>query len=404
MKRIVQINSAINCGSTGKIAEQIGKLAMKQGWECFVAHSHRYSRDTELTDISTSRNIDEKIHYLATLLTDRHGTFSRTSTKQLVKKLEEIKPDLVHLHNIHGHYVNYPILFDYLKRTGVPVVWTLHDCWSFTGHCVYFDAIGCEKWRSGCYQCPLKKGYPTSLFDGSKGNYERKKKVFDSLENLTLIPVSEWLSGLLGESYMSKYPRKVIHNGIDLSVFTSHEEIPESLRERQISPNVKIVLGVADGFDKRKGLYDFVELAKRLGPSYQIVLVGVTDGYEAPGIITLGRTKSQAELVAFYSIASVFVNPTYEDNFPTTNLEALACGSPVITYRTGGSPESIDEKTGEVIEKGDVAALANAIINVCSKGKSYYADACREKAVNNYDKDERFMDYIRLYESLLNKD
>lgn len=401
MKKLIQISPSINTGSIGNIAEHIGELASNEGWSCYIAHSHRYSRPSSLCDISTSKGVNEGIHYLGAFFSDGEGRFSKSDTRRLIAQMRRISPDIIHLHNIHGHYLNYPLLFDYLKEANVPVVWTLHDCWPFTGHCVHFDSIGCNKWRTECRGCALTREYPTAILDRSRHNFNCKKASFGSLERLTLVPVSDWLGGLLSDSFLSKYPKRVIHNGIDLTVFSPKSNASEHLHSYNVQLDKKIVLGVANGFDKRKGLLDLIALAEELGDGYQIVLVGVKKNINAPGIISVRRTNNQEELAYFYSCASVFVNPTYEDNFPTTNMEALACGTPVITYRTGGSPEAIDASTGIVVDCGDIKSLAIAIRKICSRDKQCFIDSCRNRAVANFEKNERFRDYIDLYEGLL---
>lgn len=403
MPKLVQINVASNCGSTGRIAEQIGGLVKAKGWESYIVHAQRYSRPTALADISTSYSLAEKTHYLGSLLTDGQGLFSQNATKQLVRKLEQIKPDIVHLHNIHGSFMNFPILFEYLKRVGVPIVWTLHDCWSFTGHCTYFDRIGCERWLSGCGKCSQKREYPQSIVDRSSWNYELKKKIFTSSSNLTMVPVSDWLHKLVAQSFMGKYPIKTIHNGIDLDKFKHSNS---DFRQRYGIAGKFVVLGVADGFGRRKGLNDFNELSERLGNDVRIVMVGLNNDDKkqiSPGIIGMGRTANQQELIDIYSAADVFINPTYEDNFPTTNIEALACGTPVITYRTGGSPEAVDEYTGIVVDKGDVEGMMTAILKIKELGRNHYSKHCRERAERCFNKDDRFEEYVRLYESLIER-
>lgn len=403
MPKLVQINVASNCGSTGKIAEQVGGMVKANGWDSYIAHAQRYSRPTALTDLSTSSSLTEKAHYLGSLLTDGQGLFSRNATKQLVRRLEEIKPDVVHLHNIHGSFINYPILFEYLKRAAVPVVWTLHDCWSFTGHCVYFDKIGCTKWKEQCEHCPQKESYPKSFVDRSRRNYNLKKSLFTSLDKLTLVPVSDWLHGLVSESYLGKYPIRTIHNGIDLTVFKPSKN---SYKSEHNIENMFIVLGVADGYGDRKGLSEFNRLAEELDDDVQIVMVGLEENeikQVSNKIIAMGRTKSQQELVDIYSCADVYINPTYEDNFPTTNIEALACGTPVITYRTGGSPEAVDKNTGIVVEKGDYQGLKQAIESIREIGKVSFAKTCRERAEKYFDKDDRFEEYVRMYEEVIKR-
>lgn len=403
MTKLVQINSAINKGSTGKIAEQIGRIAKGKGWESYVAHTSRYANETVLTDISTSCSFEEKTHYLGSLLFDGQGRYSSASTSKLVNRLEAIRPDVIHLHNIHGYYLNYKILFDYIRTAHIPVVWTLHDCWPFTGHCVYFDRIGCDKWKVGCFDCPQKKAYPKSLVDRSSKNYQRKKNCFTSIDNLTIVPVSDWLGGLVKDSFWGNYPIHTIHNGIDLDKFKPCES---DFRKKHGLEDKFVVLGVADGYGKRKGIPDFNKLSERFGDDVKIVMVGLSESDKkqvGPNIFGMGRTSSQQELIDIYSTADVFINPTYEDNFPTTNLEALACGTPVITYATGGSPEAIDEHTGIVVNKGDVEQMYQAIEMVRKNGKSSYSSVCRERALNCFNKDDRFEDYFRLYEEILSK-
>lgn len=402
MPKLLQINSASNVGSTGKIAEQIGLLAATKGWDCFVAHGARYVGNSKLSTFQVSSAYEEKCHWMKSFALDAHGFGSEKGTKRLVEWMEEVKPDVVHLHNIHGYYVNIPILFNYIYKKNIPVIWTLHDCWSFTGHCVYFDRVGCNRWLKGCGQCPQLTSYPRSLFlDRSVRNLRMKRQVIGRLPKLTLVPVSEWLGDLVKQSYLGKYPVHVIHNGIDLNVFKPTES---DLKKQYGIDGKFVVLGVADIFGDRKGLEEFIQLHQSYGDDIQIVLVGVSEEEKKQlpeGIIALRRTTNVNQLVEFYSMADVFANPTYEDNFPTTNIEALACGTPVITYRTGGSPEAVDENTGVVVEKGNYEALVTAIKQIRQKGKASYCDACRKRAVEQFNKDDRFLDYIKLYDEVI---
>lgn len=402
MPKLLQINSASNVGSTGKIAEQIGLLAATKGWDCFLAHGARYVGISQLSTFQVSSPYEEKCHWMKSFALDAHGLGSEKGTKRLVEWMEEVKPDVVHLHNIHGYYVNIPILFNYIYEKRIPVVWTLHDCWSFTGHCAYFDRVGCNRWLEECGQCPQLTSYPRSLFlDRSVRNLRMKRQVIGRLPKLTLVPVSEWLGDLVKQSYLGKYPVHVIHNGIDLNVFKPTES---DLKKQYGIDGKFVVLGVADIFGDRKGLEEFIQLHKSYGDDIQVVLVGVSEDEKKllpEGIIALRRTTNVNQLVEFYSMADVFVNPTYEDNFPTTNIEALACGTPVITYRTGGSPEAVDENTGIVVEKGNYEALVTAIRQIRQKGKASYWNACRKRAVEQFNKDERFLDYIKLYNEII---
>lgn len=404
MPKLLQINSAINLSSPGRIAEHIGILAINNGWDCYIAHGKRYENTTKLKDISTSKLLNEKIHFLGTLITDGAGLFSRNDTKLLINTIKEISPDIIHIHNIHGHYINYKLLFEFIIKSNIHVVITMHDCWIFTGHCVYFDAIGCEKWKKLCNKCPLSNTYPKSFIDNSSKNFKLKKKLLTQINSLTLVPVSNWLARLTAESFLKNKNIQVIHNGIDINVF---KPTNSNLKEKLNIKNDRfVVLGVANHFGARKGFDDFIQISKIL-PQVQVILVGTSEEEQKKvpnNIITFKRTNNVLELVQLYSLADVFVNPTYEDNFPTTNLEALSCGTPVITYNTGGSPESIDYDTGIVVNKGDINELAFAIETIKSKGKDFYTKTCRDRAVKCFNKEERFEDYLKLYKQILEKD
>ncbi len=396
MPKIIQINTALNCGSHGRIVEQISHVAAERGFETTIVHGARYLNKSQFSDIQTTTKLQEKLNGVRSLLFDAHGLGLKNATKSLIAKLEEIKPDIVHLHNIHGYYLNYQVLFDYLAKSGVPVVWTLHDCWSITGHCAQFENYNCDKWKTQCHDCQyLMDWYPKSIIDRSKRNYELKKQCFTSVKNMTIVPVSHWLEDVVKQSFLSKYPIKVINNGVDLTAFRPIEASGE------IS-NKFTILGVASNWDDDKGVKEFVKLSKNA--DYQVIMVGVKDDLKQKlpkNITAISRTNSQDELAEYYSRADVFVNPTYKDTFPTVNLEALACGTPVVTYKTGGSPESVTEETGIVVEKGSYDQLVEAVETIHKNGKHCYSAACRERAEKFYNKDDRYKDYIDLYENIL---
>lgn len=396
--KLLQINVSANLGSTGRIAEQIGLAAMKQGWESYIA----YGRNT---DKSASRLI--KIgnifglatHLLYSRLTGRHGLASVYATKKLVKQIKTIQPDIIHLHNIHGYYINYKILFEYLNSTDIPLVWTLHDCWSFTGHCAHFIHQQCYKWKEQCMECPYRRVYPKAYIDSSKRNYDLKKFLYANNRNMHIVPVSHWLLDFVTHSILQDKHLQVIHNGVDIATYK-----PNDISENH--PEIR-VLGVASQWTKSKGLYDFYDLRKRFDEKeLTITLVGLTKQQiaELPkGIKGIQRTNSMGELAALYADADVFINPTYADTFPTTNLEALACGTPVITYRTGGSPEAVTPETGSVVEQGDLDGVVQAIEEIGKYGKEHYSAACRKRAEEHFDKDKCFQKYIDLYEEILSK-
>jgi len=401
--KVMQINTAVNSGSTGRIAEDIGKLLIQIGHKSYIAAGYT-RRPSESTVIKIGSGFDRTLHGLKTRILDRHGFGSNQATKDLLKNIDIINPDIVHLHNIHGYYLHVGTLFNYLKGKNKPVIWTFHDCWSFTGHCSYFDAVNCFKWETECNHCPNKKGYPASWYvDNSLKNFYDKKRIFNRLENLAIVTPSQWLKAHVTKSFLSSYPVYCINNGIDLETFKFIE--PSSLRNRYQIPDKKLILGVANKWDTRKGFNDFIQLSKGLDENQQIVLVGLNSEQIKclPGNITgIPRTENINDLASLYSSAIVFVNPTYVDNFPTTNIEALACSTPVITYNTGGSPEIINKQTGTVVEKENIQELKLAIDQIIDKGKTHYSSSCRARAEKLFNKDDRYNDYLSLYNKMLN--
>lgn len=397
---LVCVNSC-NFGSTGKIMCDIAQTAKAHNYNVVMSYpeSRGNVKNSKNDDLYIVDRFTRNYHLIFAELCGLDGCFSYSKTKSFLKKVSEYSPDLIHLHNIHGSYINIPLLFNFIKEHNISVVWTLHDCWSFTGHCPHFDMAGCDKWKSGCGNCPQYHEYPKSLFDNSKYMFKLKKKWFGGVENMTIVTPSQWLAGLVGQSFLQGYPIKVINNGIDLEVF---KPSPSDFRQKYGIGDKHIVLGVAFDWGKRKGLDVFAELAKRLdGAKYQIVLVGTSDKIDKQlpdGIISIHRTHDQNELAEIYTAADVFVNPTYEDNYPTVNLEAQACGTPGVTFNSGGSPECYDSTCGSVVAKDDIGAMECEIIRICET-KPYSAEACMRHA-KLFDKNDRFQEYIDLYEVL----
>lgn len=394
MPKLLIISITCNQGSTGKISEQVGLMMQNRGWDVYYAHGQRRVNPSQLKTIPFSSVRGEYLHALKSLLLDADGLGSTKATERLVEQIKKIKPDIIQLHNLHGYYLNYEVLFNYLNSTNIPVVMTLHDCWSFTGHCVHFVTAGCEKWKTGCSHCPISNAAPKkSLIDRSARNYKLKKELIATCKNLHIVPVSKWLGGLVRQSMFKNLPIQVIQNGIDLSMF---KPLPKQEGKFQI-------MGIANPWSKDKGLYDVYELRKMLPASeYDITLVGLSEKQLKAlpeGISGIMRTSNQQELADLYAKSNVVINPTYADTFPTINLEALACGTPVITYRTGGSPEAIDEKTGMVVEQGNVNELVAAILKM--KESPLSSSDCRKRAEEYFDKDKCFEKYIKLYDEIL---
>jgi glycosyltransferase involved in cell wall biosynthesis len=404
--RVLQINTTVNSGSTGRIAEEIGNYLIANGHESIIGYGRGAGKSNSAA-IRIGTDWDTRFHGLKTLLFDRHGFGSYAATRRFLKEIEKQKPDIIHFHNIHGYYVHVGLLVDFVKKHSIPVVWTLHDSWPYTGHCTFFDNIQCERWKTGCYSCPKKDKYPKSLFhDNSKRNYEDKKALFCSIPHLTIVTPSEWLARLVKCSFLHKATIEVIHNGIDTSVFTPEQPSFSGFKKFPELTNKKIVLGVASIWDPRKGLNDFIELSKMLPDEFRIVLIGLNQKQmnELPdGITGILRTESVQELAGWYAHANVFVNPTWQDNFPTTNIESLACGTPVITYQTGGSPEAISESTGLVVQKGDLKGLLKGIMSLNKTDRKTLNFDCRKRALDCFKKEDRFKDYHHTYKNILSQ-
>ena len=410
MKKLLQINPVIRVNtSTGRIMQEIGELAMQNGWECHIAYSKGRDgiRECRSDIVPVGNKWSTAWHGIETRLFDRHGLASSHATRQFVRKIEEISPDVVHIHNIHGYFLNYQILFDYLSKAGIPVVWTVHDCWLYTGHCYYYSFAGCDRWQTGCHHCPQKKEFPTSLFcDRSRRNFEDKKAAFTSmpLDRMTIVPVSEWIRNEMRRSFLNAYPFRVIHNGINTDIFNIYDD--RQVRTAFGLGDRHILLGVASIWSREKGLDDFIRMAGMLNEDEVIVLVGIKpeDRKRLPdNVVGIARTENIRQLAELYAAADVFVNPTWQDNYPTVNMEAIACGTPVVTYRTGGSVEVITPATGMIVEQGNLNELLKSIREIESKGKASYQEACRKYALLNFKKEDRYMEYLRLYEELRTK-
>lgn len=390
MPKLLQINVTANWGSTGKIAESIGQLAIENRWDSYIAFGRKYNPSTSKI-IKVGTKIDTYIHYAYDRLFDMEGRSSKHATKTLIKKIKEIGPNIVQLHNLHDHYLNYQILFEYLNQTDIKIVWTFHDCWAFTGHCYHFIEQNCMKWKTECNHCIRRNKF----VDRSQENYLLKRKFFMGNKNLTIVPCSEWMADFVKESFFKDNRIQVIHNGVDLSIFKAIPKIKK--RDGKFR-----IIAVSNVWLPYKGIYDVFKLRAMLTDEYEITMVGLSKEQfnKLPlGIRGIQRTQNVQELVKLYNESNVLINPTYADTFPTVNLESLACGTPVITYNTGGSPEAIDEKTGIVVEQGNIDAMATAIRQL--KESPLSTKDCRIRAEEYFGKDKCFTQYIKLYESLL---
>ena len=389
--KVVQINATCGIGSTGKICVGISKVLTAENIENYILCSRTNGYPLGIPCAGMQYT---KIQALKARILGNYGFNSKGATQRLIAHLEHIQPDMVHLHNIHGHDCDLEMLFSYFRRKKTKLLWTFHDCWSFTAYCPHFTMAKCTKWKTQCSQCIQHKGY-SWFFDRSRELFEKKKTLFTGLD-LTAIAPSCWLGDLVKQSFLKEYPVYVIRNGIDLGVF---KPTPSGFRTRYALEDKKIVLGVSFGWDERKGLDVFMELSKRLPTDYRIVLVGTdaaTDKLLPENIISIHRTQNQQELAEIYSAADVFANPTREEVLGLVNIEALACGTPGVTFRSGGSPECYDDSCGVTVPCDDVDAMEKEILRICTD-KPYPEAACLKKA-HEFDQNERFKEYLELYE------
>ena len=389
--KVVQINTTCGSGSTGKICVSVSKLLTEKGIENYILYSAGNSEYP--FGMCYMSRLETKAQALQSRILGNYGFNSKAATRRMLKMLEEINPDIVHLHNLHGHNCDLEMLFQYLKEKKTKIFWTFHDCWAFTGYCAHYDMAGCDQWKTACRNCPQKRKYSWFL-DRSHNLYEKKKWLFTDLD-LTIITPSHWLADQVKQSFLYKYEVKVIHNGIDLNIFQPRES---DFRNIYHCKDKYIILGVAFDWGIRKGLDVFIELSKYLDGRYQIVLVGSNNKVDRQlpdNIISIHRTQNQQELAQIYTAADVFVNPTREDTFPTTHLEALACGTPVLTFDVGGSPECVDETCGFVLPKNNIAFLKEKIRVVC-EGMPFLREDCMRRATG-YVAEEKFEEYLEMY-------
>lgn len=406
---LLQIDACLNWGSTGKIAEGIASAALKRGWECHMIHGSRYKNPGSLMkDYQPGSIIDECEHYAEHILLDNDGLASRRATQRAVAYIKKIKPDLIQLHTIHDHWLNYRILFEYLNTLDIPIVWTQHDCWCFTGGCAYFSQLDCAQWVTGCSSdCPYRRGMLCrSVFNHTTKHYRQKKDLFNAAKNLTIVPVSYWLEDVVRQSFLGMKPINTILNGVDTDVFRPCEDKGE-LKKYGLE-KTRYVIAAATTWSKRKGLNDYVKLASFIGDKYKIVLVGL-QGKQAnqvrdKGIIAIPRTDNQHELAVLYGLSQVVLNLSYEETFGLTSAEGFACGRPTVVYNCTASPELVgDSNCGRVVDPGDIKGVATAIEELLQENQDVISVRCRERALNLYDKKKRFSDYVNLYEELIKK-
>lgn len=402
--KVVQLNTVFDSCSTGRIAAQLYRLAGEAGFESLAAWGRGPSPAARCVRGYKNESFPEFCLHVAYGFAGLSGFGSGRATARLLSWLDSERPDVLHLHNIHGFWLDVEMLFQWIKARGVPVVWTLHDAWPITGHCAFFEEIGCRRWITGCNNCPIHSTrYPYSfLHDGSRRAWLRKRAAFTGVGSLTIVTPSRWLGRVVSASYLGCYETVVIPNGVDLSLFTPDGPVPQNLP----GGGKPIVLGVANVWERRKGLHHLRDMAILLGEEAEVVAIGVgmvdrlrllSSGPLPRNLHLLPRTKSPSALAAWYRAAAVFVNPTLDDNFPTSNLEALACGTPVVAFDAGGAAEAISEECGESVQPTDTVALAASVRKWIRKSTAQVRKACRRHAQTSYSADCCLRRYLPLY-------
>ncbi|MDE8271155.1 glycosyltransferase [Erysipelothrix rhusiopathiae] len=358
--KVLFVNSVCDYGSTGKIVRDLANGLKKEGHEVLICYGrHQAKEDTDTFYIGDK--LTTYSHVFMTRVFNRHGLHSNRATQKLIEKIETFNPDVIHLHNLHGYYLNVEMLFEALKTFKGKIYWTFHDCWPISGSSAYFDYHGCKTWDEGCVECNSTRDYPEALvFKRQKKNFLWKKKAFSGLDSLTLVTPSYWLKELLAKSFLAQYPCEVIHNGINTNLFkpTYDAELTKKYE------NKLVLLGVASIWEQRKGLNDFIKLSTMISDNYKIVLIGLTEEQKKSlptAIDGVLRTDSAEQLAAYYTLSHRFINPTYEDNYPTTNIEALCCHTPVIAYDTGGNKEVSIKPFMTIVPQGDLEAIVHEL-------------------------------------------
>ena len=388
---VVQINVTCDKGSTGRICAAVSRLLDGAGVENYILHADEGAEHPRGIAYTSGREV--RLQALASRVRGNYGFNSRRMTRRLIRHLDSLSPDVVHLHNLHGHNLHLGMLLSYLRDRGIKTFWTFHDCWAFTAYCPHFEAARCDQWKTECRKCPLRRRY-SWFFDASRHLFGQKRKAAAGLD-LTVVAPSHWMAEQVRQSFLGQYPLRVIRNGIDLQVFCPTDG---DFRRRQNLQDRTMILGVAYKWTHSKGFDVFASLANALDDSYRVVLVGVTEGQKKhlpPSVICLPCVTSPQELAALYTAADVFVNPTREETLGLTNLEALACGTPVITFDRGGSPECVDETCGVVVPCDDIPALAEGIRRV-TRDLRFSPEACRAYA-SRFNAEDAFGEYVELY-------
>ena len=399
--RILQINAVNAIASTGRNAKELGDFLLTNGHDSIIAYSKGPSIEKD-REVIIGNNFDVKFHGLLSRLSGKQGYFSFFSTKKLLMYIDSLAPDVVVLNNLHANYINLPLTLKYLTKKDIATVTVLHDCWFYTGKCCHYTAQGCYKWKESCGDCPQLKKYNKSwFFDRTKKMFADKKKLFSAIPRLAIVGVSDWITEEAKKApvFSNAKTFKRIYNWIDTETFAPRNT--NALREKFGLEDKKVILAVASGWSKEKGINTLLEIANKLNDNEKLLLVGNIGSIELnENIMHLPATNSVDELAELYSMADVFFQPSLEETFGKVSAEALASGTPVVCFNSTANPELVGEGCGAVVPVGDIDGLYKEIKEILSKGKPDYSKTCREFAEQNFDMKKNLSEYAKLFEEI----
>ena len=396
--KVILINS-YNFGSTGRVCCAVQKYLNNTGDICLFAYGEGKASDELHYNYKISTKKKMTLHAIKTLICGLHGYYSKQDTKRLILWIKNEKPDIIHIHNLHGGYVNYITLLNAVGVLGIPVVFTLHDCWLYTGKCYHYYEANCDKWLKNCGNCPQLSMYPKSyFFDRTKKMLTDKKHTFEKLHDATITCVSDWLAGEARHSFLNKYEIVTIKNGIDTEIFKS---VSNEWQSDGVEIRGKyVILGVASSWNSHKGLGDFIRLAKLLCEDEVIVLVGVTEEQAQklpPNCIGIKNIGDKHQMAQMYNRADVFLNCSSEETFGMTAAEAMSCGTPVIVYNATACSELVGENCGYVVAPHDIDDIRKCIDKHKSIGSEAMRQSCRKNVLEHYAEQNMAKEYANLY-------
>lgn len=398
--KVLQINVVNGTKSTGRACLELAEYLNENGHQSYVACALGQNYDFEYL---IGSYFGKKVHALFSRLFGNQGYYSRFSTYKLIKYIDTLNPDIIHLNTLHSNYINLKMLFNYINIKNMPTVITLHDAWFYTGKCCFYTEANCFRWLNECGKCPqLKKDNPSWFFDRTMKNLLDKKKWIENTQRLAVVGVSDWITNEARRSILNT--AKIIsrvYNWIDLDEFKPIKNT--SLKKALNLQGEFIIIGVASKWVDRKGLLSFIELSKMITNGMKIILVGrIDEDVSLPNnIINIPETNSKQELAEYYSMADVFITFSKEESFGKVTAEALACGTPAIVYDSTANSEIVGEDCGYVVQTDNIVEVMSCITKIELHGKETFSDNCRQFVINNFSKEDRIRDYLDIYTNLV---